>query len=294
ALNDSIPSWRFYDPVINISQNAPLGYQTLGIKVGDVTGNASGARSARASFLSSTQYISAEDDIINNGEFYELPIKLELGQFLLGFQFQLELDANFISLNEVQSELNGFSASNYTISDDGTLNINWRADDETILQGGELIEAGTTLFTLKFQGIRNGVFSRDIRNGHPAKNKIAEYGYDRPAPSELVWDNAISTGTRDLAEDQTSMHVFPNPLTGPLQIQMEKEDHYLVNIYNAIGQTIQQSTFQKQTTIMLDEQTTSSFYIVEVTNSDGKRLDRRSSCRERVCKIVGGWGGGGG
>ena len=266
-ISDSIPAWRFYDPSIDISTGSDLGYTTLGIKVGDVD--------ASAEIISSpspriSQTIGAEDDILNNGETYSLPIHTDRDQVILGFQIQLELDQNFLSFQNISSNLDNFSSDNYSISN-GILNINWTPSEEDLARGGYRLNEGDDLFELELLAVGNGVFSRDLRNGDPLKNKIIEQGFEKLGNTTLIWANQVVTGNRDLSLEQEKLSIFPNPAVDRVFFQMKDGQNktYDAQVFNAFGQLVHQTTFVGEYEFATS-QLANGFYLVQVIDQDGK------------------------
>jgi hypothetical protein len=266
TVNDT-PSWRFYDPSIDISTGNDLGYTTLGIKVADVDGSADlgGSPSPRI-----RQTIGAEDDILNNGEIYTLPIHTDRDQVILGFQIQLELDQNFLALESVSSSLYDFSAENYSISN-GILTINWTPSEDDLLRGGYRLNEGDELFELELLALGNGVFSRDLRNGDPAKNKIVELGFEKLGNTSLIWSNQVVTGNRDLSLEQEKLSIFPNPAVDHVFFQMKdgQNQTYDAQVFNAFGQLVHQTKFVGEYEFATN-QLANGFYLVQVIDQDGK------------------------
>ena len=271
-ISDTIPAWRFYDPSLDISTGSTFGYSTLGIKVGDVDASADigGTPIPRI-----RQTVGAEDDILNNGETYMLPIHTDRDQVILGFQIQLELDQNFLALQSVTSSLSNFSEENYRI-EEGILTINWTPLAEDLGRGGIRLDRGDELFQLELQAVGNGVFSRDLRNGDPLKNKIIELGFENKGNTTLVWSNEVFTGNRDLAADQTLLSVFPNPASDYCFIQMKdgQNKNFEMQLFNTFGQLIDQSAFFGELKYTTDH-LSNGFYIVQVKNEDGQTFIKK-------------------
>lgn len=111
--------------------NAPMNINFLGIKIGDLNNTATtnlGGESTSGNRSEESMPIHVTDIALTAGQTYRIPLTVDEYKDLLGFQMELSYDKDMISIEKIETGMEGFDASNYYADGRGQLNISFAAD----------------------------------------------------------------------------------------------------------------------------------------------------------------------
>jgi hypothetical protein len=127
----------------------------VGVKIGDVTGDVDVSGSTQNA-PRSVRKLKIEDGQIRSGNSYEVMITMDDLQNLMGYQFTLEWNVEYLELEEVVPNIAiGMGLQNFGMNNlgSGVLTTSWNKTEREVKSGEE------RLFLLKFRGKGNGRLS---------------------------------------------------------------------------------------------------------------------------------------
>ena len=198
--------WRFFE----IEESNELLQPREGfkaIKDGDVDDSAI----LPGQELPSVQYEFEVDDIlINNGESYEIPVRLDREGIVHGIEVKMGIDPSAIEVTDVSSDL--FDNVNFNVNEDNELVIVFF--DTNVLPAN--IDEEGTFMTLSFTANSNALLSDVVDFDDKLSYAVSE-------DYELIviggeTSNVISTGVND--PEMADLTIYPNPASDFITIDL--------------------------------------------------------------------------
>jgi hypothetical protein len=176
GINDRFlqgPSWRFVDAkfsftdpnnpwsrpfpeVLNINnlKGKQVAFDFIGIKVGDVSGNARVSLEETPELRSGHAFVDLKEQQFEAGETFSVPFHFKNLADLQGYQLGLAFDQNKLDLIEIEHLQT--QASNFAVfAGEGLLNANWYGE-------GTKPDPKRAMFNLKFRAKQPGILSEDL------------------------------------------------------------------------------------------------------------------------------------
>lgn len=223
----------------------------IGIKMGDLNNSNTAANLIKHDLRSTTPIeIIIKDTIINKGEFFSIPVKIENRKQITGFQFSLDFEKilakeinlklsknSILNLNDIGNHINTFNS----------LLVSWVNKQELISLTND------TIFTIS--GIANTSFSikdfiklgiRLEAEAYTPENEIVEI--------ELLWKRT------DEEQEIKIKNTYPNPFKDFIKFNIESKvaQKIYVKLYNIQGQLL------KSKSIDIEE----GFQEIEISTKD--------------------------
>ncbi len=255
-ISDTFPnntSWRFVDsefvfadPVhpfadpfpesinfIDLENNESADF--IGLKVGDVTGNANPDEIADPGDergVKDTLQFYTQDQMIKRGDEISIPIKAQNFNEIIGFQFTLEFDNNAMKFEGFSNEtINNLGDNNFGLKhlNNGQITFSW--NDVNFVS----IENNISLFSLKFKALEDGYLSKivslnsslTVKEAYNNELDILELKFTfQPA-------NVKSINTQILK-------AYPNPFSEntTISFDIKKEELVEIFVYNLKGELV--------------------------------------------------------
>jgi Secretion system C-terminal sorting domain len=222
-------SWRFFDAahkfvdpfdpwrgalsetyaIENLSRSMDLSF--IGVKVGDVNGNAKGVNANQANTESrSTLRLSVDDRKVFKGEIIEVPVMVANTSDFYGMQAQFK--ANGLIIREMKDGVVKVNPSDFKSTTD-QISI-------ALANGaGQRIPAGKTVFILEVEVLRNGNLSEMLTIGTDLNPEAYTESMD-------VKSLSLNWRSDDTGFNLTS--VSPNPWNAQTEIQFELPEDGMV------------------------------------------------------------------
>lgn len=161
-------SYAFADPTQPLGESFPESItiahleadqnnlEFIGIKIGDVNGNANPAQFGgvvEARNEKEPLRLKIEDELLESGEHYRIPIRMTEARTLMGYQFTLDFDRDALQLLKIEAgDLPDLTADNFgwTFEQEGAITANWASIREVE------IEAEAVLFYLQVKTKKAG------------------------------------------------------------------------------------------------------------------------------------------
>ncbi|WP_236971018.1 T9SS type A sorting domain-containing protein [Membranihabitans marinus] len=224
-------SYRFVDVIsgkgygsVELKSSAEM-VDFIGIKVGDVNFSGSVSRSSRSQLASNSVVI--EDQYMLAGQEYEIPVKMEDFQQIIGLQLELEFLSKAIKNIEILPGRLNIEADQYAIIDGQYLTLSW------VDINGQSINKDEVLFSLKFTP-EQSVLLRDVLS---ASNSIMR--------SETYIDPGLAgeLGVKiqsNINYDAVFKGNIPNPFTEQTNIVFEllEEENLTLQVFDVSGREI--------------------------------------------------------
>jgi len=226
GIQDSIPgisSWRFVDSefvfpnplnpfetaipekfTYNALNDNQLGQNFIGIKVGDLNGTSNAAQ-ARAP--QDTAWLSIQNRPLNRGETCIIPLQLEYGADLEGFQFELQADPDYLQIDSIEwANPRVLGPEHVAIKSRGVVAVSW--DNPS----GETL--GTTVLTLHVTAMQNTSLQSALKLD--LQRMEAElYAQNEEQALALM----LSFGRHAPTPTASRLEVFPNPAQGEFWVK---------------------------------------------------------------------------
>ena len=215
-----------------------LGAEFIGVKVGDVNGNANPAQLDHIDDRSDgiPLVLKIPDKKLEAGKEYSIPVAASEYDALLGYQFTLEFDNQALAYlgiekgNIIDLDENNFGFSHL---DQGFITTNW------INRRNEKLEDGTNLFQLKFRALKTSELENLIKIN---SKKIASEAYDSDLKIVDVTLEYIDNATNEYSNSQTAKlyQNYPNPFDDNTAIgfDLPESGNCIFTIFNLNGQQI--------------------------------------------------------
>ena len=240
GINDrfpSAPSWVFDPAEVTVSSLSELGELSFtGIKMGDLNGSASPNNLLIAENRDKPDVLalSIADQKFDAGEVVQLAISATDLQNILGYQFSLAFDTDFLTINNVaEKELTQLYGGHFNLKwkEEGILSTSWFRENK---------EADNLLFRIPFIAKKSGVLSEVIAIN---SDLTVMEAFDI---EEQLLD--LTLAFRPIAENATfEIALFPNPSINTnvsLTFNTEKRESIGLTIVNLTGQVMTQSIHQ--------------------------------------------------
>jgi hypothetical protein len=203
--------WPFDEKIAVHVQEDPISavfdHQWIGIKIGDINGNAGAAFTEERSLESFT--LLTENTNLEMGRIYTIPLNLNRSDLWSGFQFTLHF--NGLEVLELTSELPGFDLQNYHLLPNHVLTLSYHAYDALSINSDE------PLLYIKVKSHTQGKLSEGLKLSSLYTQAEAYKGQDlKVAKVELMFKE-IETLTYGYRLHQNE----PNPFTFDTKIQFE-------------------------------------------------------------------------
>ncbi len=223
-------SWRFFDAahkfvdpfdpwrgalsetyaIENLTSSMDLSF--IGVKVGDVNGNAKGANANQANTESrSTLKLSVDDRKVFKGEIIEVPVMVANTSDFYGMQAQFK--ANGLIIRDLKDGLVKVNPTDFSLASADQMSI-------ALANGaGQRIPSGRTVFTLEVEVLRNGILSDMLTFGSDINPEAYTESMD-------VKSLSLNWRSDDSGFNLTS--VSPNPWNAQTEIQFELPEDGMV------------------------------------------------------------------
>jgi photosystem II stability/assembly factor-like uncharacterized protein len=234
----------------------------IGLKVGDVTGNADPSMIAGEVDHRNDEFIDflIENQLLQNGKSYRIPVYAKEFKSMTGFQFGLKLSEQ-INLESIESGLIEFDNNNYFLSEKRELRISWSNPFSTTLN------EGSVLFYLNIKS------KSDVQ-----LNSTLEFQPELLRPEAYNTSNQIFEPQFIFKEKQSSLlgvvTITPNPFFNETKIglNLNSSDEVMLSIYNMNGQLEYYfaSSFSKgrnELVVTSDQIKASGIYFYEIKTS---------------------------
>ena len=259
----SYPAWlgATYDIPFSSSANNQNGF--YGVKLGDVSGNAS-YFAAQAGTRQDIAF-NTEDTYLEDGKTYNLQISSkEITQNFLGFQLGVKFDNSAVEIESISSPLPEFDKDAYNLNNsEGALRVLWFASN-----GKSQIIDENTFVTVKVKAKRNNV---NLANVFQLDEETLVLNFVTSNATENYPSLALKVqkeeNTIDVKEIAT---VFPNPVNDLLTVNINTSNGAEVSIIDMSGRQIlanQMNSGTKSVTIDVSSLAAGAF-ICEVKTSD--------------------------
>jgi hypothetical protein len=216
-------SWRFFDAahkfvdpfdpwrgalsetyaIENLSNSMDLSF--IGVKIGDVNGNAKGANANQGNTESrSTLKLTIDDRKVFKGEILEIPVLIDNATDFYGLQAQI--NANGLIIRDMKNGVVKINPTDFVMISSNQVSI-------ALANGaGQRIPSGKSLFVLEVEVLRNGNLSEMLTLG-------ADLNAEAYAESMDV--KALSLNWRSDNSGFNLTSVSPNPWNAQTEIQFE-------------------------------------------------------------------------
>lgn len=156
VLKENYPTTFSIDPF----NKDIIGVDFKGIKIGDVTGNASAAFNASTSRNSNKEVLMLTDEsIYEKAEEISIPIFLDKSCQLAGYQFTIQFDSEKLEYLDILSGVSNITSENLGLikANQGYISLSWNTNKNIDILGSEV------LFTLKFKALSTGQISNSLQ-----------------------------------------------------------------------------------------------------------------------------------
>jgi len=220
---DNTNPWPFIEEIrINSPNNNMFDQNFIGVKIGDVSGNAVASRLQNTEVRSQqTITVQSTDRLLERNEIVTVAFKSDL-ENIQGYQLNLDLDK--VIVQDVNSEHYVLNASNYSI-----------ANDELRLSVNESNGNSNSqdLFEITFEAKESGLISQLLNLAHT----ISSEAYTNESTEVL----AIELGFQDQLGESMVLHQnTPNPFSTETIIPFElaKETAVSITIFDTAGKVV--------------------------------------------------------
>jgi hypothetical protein len=252
-------TWKFFEVNTNAAfadiSNTLEPYYFIGVKIGDVI-TAAGEEEI---------FLIGRDDVLNQGETYEIPFYLEREDrtSAIGIQFSsLGEEVEFLGITAPQ--LPDFHAGSFHILP-GLLNVVWLAPGSHLTTGVE-IQPDEPLFVVRLKANENIIMHDAVALGPLFPNEFVLPGTNLSYVIRLYWGDVIILPTVDVSDGRT-LELFPNPVTDELHIKgLSDQDYGLMTVYDGIGRLVARSELQE--TFNISALHPGTYYISLLINGD--------------------------
>lgn len=221
ALNYSYPQ----SITVNDLSSDYLSANFIGVKIGDTN------ESNNPAFIAIEECPwQIEDRSVATGEVFEIPVRMSVGQDLLGFEAAINFDPNHLELQAVSG------VTDYQL-EEGQLKMLWYTEDAQ--NRAISVTPETDLITLRFLA-------------HTDVEKISEViNFETPNRRQLTYDaqrierridwrfiDAVLTGTKNF--DQYAPKLYPNPFSQQtfFNFELSSASSVSLEIYDLSGKTV--------------------------------------------------------
>ncbi len=228
--------------------------QFLGVKVGDINNDI-----LKGSSMVGNLNIAMDDQLLYNGEVYEIPILNQDSAKVKGLQLIIKKTSDFV-LNSVSS--NYFNDVSFNEFDDKYI-VLCLAGHSDLLNGGLELNPAQDILNLHIKSNSNTVLSKVISVENELGLVVTKSENLRPV---LNFEDVIPTSTTDLYGE---LAVFPNPASHKLSVAVP--DHFTIfnlQVYNLNGNLVKTS-YTKGDPTLLVETLPNGFYIIKATSTQG-------------------------
>jgi hypothetical protein len=233
-------------------------YYFIGVKIGDVV-TAAGEEEI---------FLIGRDDVLNQGETYEIPFFLEREDRTSGLGIQFSSPGQQVEfLGITAPQLPDFHSGSFHILP-GLLNVIWLAPGSHLTTGVE-IQPDEPLFIVRLKANENIIMHDAVVLGPLFPNEFVIPGTNSSFIIRLYWGDVIVLPTIDLSDGRT-LEMYPNPVTDELQIKgLTEKDHGLMTVYDALGRVVARS--ELKATLNMESLHPGTYYISFLI--DGKYMN---------------------
>jgi len=221
------PLWQFND--INQFRDAPVKPKAtfVAYKLGDVDDNAIVNDSEQEL---ATEIFEVQDLLLNNGETYTVPVKVNKEFDILGFDLRFKIDSDLIRIDDVTSVAGNIA--DYNVNEE--LFFVMYSDPFDVYNTGQSdgVIANIT-FTALGNGLLNDAFDLDAHNSYLVDDEINLIVLG----GEL--DGMIGTGVN--SKELISVTAYPNPTADYLHVDLssvEVQGSPILTVYGLQGQKL--------------------------------------------------------
>lgn len=186
----------------------------------------------------------AEDIVLNQGQSYSVPMRLESNQSLIAVNMFVKSETDDFIVTNVISDLPEYTFDPSTDIVNGVLHLNWQADDETIVDGGFNLLADESVFTLEILAKSNSVLNQSFNISSDRYSKILAPDANKGIALDLDIQDLITVPVFD-TEKYEKLVISPNPSSEFINVstsgKIAVDGTY--SIINSIGQVAQTSDF---------------------------------------------------
>lgn len=235
-----------------------------GVKLGDLDDDAvlSGSFSCP-----STQKLIIEDQLVNNGEFLEVPLFLEEPTNTRGLELRLDFDADAIDIVEVTSA-QVFDEISWNINNDNQIVMLF----SNVNGSTEFVNSSTPILSIQVQAKQNGLMKDFIGLTQNDCSYILDSGYDLLG-IEGIFDGEILNSNQDINQN-LGVRVYPNPASQFVHFDASNVsdiDDIQIELFDMIGERLI-STVNAQTVDV--NNIPAGMYIYKITINENVQTGR--------------------
>lgn len=230
--------WIFVDETENLGTEPMPKAHFSAFKRGDV--NDSALLFGETIEVSNESEFTFNDDLINAGESYEIPVYLNTEINAYGVEFHIQVDESILTIDNISSDY--FNENIFWNTDENGLVLLIRSELVSEILGGE---DALPVFTIHATAASNGLLHQgfDFDNQYA---RIATTDYELiTLPGNI--DNLIPTGTRD--ETLSVVKVYPNPASAFIHINTDKltlNGDFIFDLRTFTGQSVLKTVNQNK------------------------------------------------
>jgi hypothetical protein len=144
---------------VNPFNKSISGLDFKGIKIGDITGNASASFNANTSRTANEEVMLLANEIaFDNGDIVNVPVSIERSRMLAGYQFTLQFDPAKLEFADILSGISDITLENLGLFkiNEGKISLSWNSNKDI-----KMLESDV-LFTVKFKALSKGKISSTL------------------------------------------------------------------------------------------------------------------------------------
>jgi|GEM_PF-4208323 len=257
--------WRFLEQVTHFSSidisDPNQTYKFIGVKTGDIDNSyVLGAQDHEDIFL------KVEDEILNKGETYQIPIYLSEDINLKGFSFRISSPNQHIEFVKVTAP----SLPDFGYNNDVHLETNQASilyvTTGMFLEQGLPINFFEPIIILEIKANENVILNEELVLATTFDNLLKPGGDDPPLDLHFEWEDVIIDHVASLGPGR-DLKIYPNPVRDQLYIKgLDIDDYGIVRILDGLGRQLLTTPLQP----IIDVSTLAEgLYYLTITLEDG-------------------------
>jgi hypothetical protein len=267
TLESPIPKvWRFFEQVTNFPSidisDPNKAYKFIGVKTGDID---------NSYYLGSPDFenifLQVEDEILNKGETYQIPVYLSQDINTEGFSVRIQNpNQNIEFISATAPDLPDFDFSLTVHPDTHEVSIIYVAPGLN-LKDGLPISSDDPFFILEIKANENVILNEELILDIFFDNILKPGGNTPPLDFHFDWEDVILSSVASLGQGR-ELTIYPNPVRDQVYVKgLKDNDEGIMRILDATGRLILTSALQP----ILDLSNLSDgLYYVTISMLDGK------------------------
>lgn len=177
--------------------------------------------------------IRLEDDIINKGETYTMPLILTSDVRTNGINYSIKYDKDVLAIKKITSDyLPNFNEMAHTKVSENDINISWKSQRPIDIQ----LLKNNPIINIEFTAKKNSIFSNGFYNTHDEFNVISSLQNRFNKKLVTTWNGKLTTGLGK-SDFDNPINIYPNPFVDHLHIANINAPINF-RIYNSIGKEL--------------------------------------------------------